>query len=347
MNTYYGWTPPPAGGFIPPQQNALRRDAGFIGAAFLLMLGMLQTIFSLILTALAMAGAANLQAADGRYGLGNVGFLAAYGIAYALIMGLPGPLTAAFSRRRINPFANLEDAEKRPLGFLSILLALLGGMAVCVLANFATSYLLAFLGRFGIRQPELPSYMDNTAVGLCLNILIFAVLPGILEEMLFRGYFLRLLRPYGTWFAVIVTAILFALMHGNILQIPFAFLVGLACGWLTVRSGRVWPAMMLHFLNNFMAEILEFAGLGQTEAQSQKTLLIVFSVVGILGLICLMILFARNDPLVRKEPESSPALPLGARVKTLLTTPAFLIGGILSILLTVLSVITTQLGAAS
>lgn len=48
--------------------------------------------------------------------------------------------------------------------------------------------------------------------------------------MLFRGYFLRLLRPYGTWFAVIVTAILFALMHGNILQIPFAFLVGLACG---------------------------------------------------------------------------------------------------------------------
>ncbi len=347
MNTY-GWTPPPVGGPFPhPQQTSLRRDAGFIGAAFLLMLGLLQTVFSLILTALAMVGVADLRVNDGRYGLGNVGFLLAYMVAYALIMGLPGPLTAAFSRRRINPFAGFDDAEERPLRFSSLLLALLGGLAVCVLANFITSYLLAFLSQFGIRQPEMPDYMDNTAVGLCLNILIFAVLPGILEEMLFRGYFLRLLRPYGTSFAIVTTAILFALMHGNILQIPFAFLVGLACGWLTVRSGRVWPAMMLHFLNNFMAEILSFAALNQTEAQSQKTLMIVFCSVGILGLICLLILFARNDPLVRKEPESAPALPLGVRVKTLLTSPTFLIGGILSILLTFLSIITTQLGAAS
>ena len=134
MNTY-GWTPPPVGGPFPhPQQTSLRRDAGFIGAAFLLMLGLLQTVFSLILTALAMVGVADLRVNDGRYGLGNVGFLLAYMVAYALIMGLPGPLTAAFSRLWINPFAGFDDAEERPLRFSSLLLALLGGFVAPIFA---------------------------------------------------------------------------------------------------------------------------------------------------------------------------------------------------------------------
>ena len=232
---------------------SLRRDAGWIGAAFLLMLALLQTVLTFILLVLGALGVADLWAADEWYGLGSTGFLLAYMVAYALIMGLPGPLTALFTRRKLRPFS--PYAEERPLRFSSLLLALLGGLAVCILANFATSYLMAFFGLFGIRQPEMPSYLEPTIPSLLLNILALAVLPGVLEELLFRGYFLRLLRPYGGRFAIVVTAALFGLMHGNILQIPFAFLVGLACGWLALRTGRVWPAMLLHFLNNFMCYV--------------------------------------------------------------------------------------------
>ncbi|HJD24714.1 MAG TPA: CPBP family intramembrane metalloprotease [Firmicutes bacterium] len=331
------------------QKLTLRQDASLIGVMFLLMLVLLQTVFTLIILVLSMLGIANPLASDGRYGMGSAGFLVAYMAAYALIMGLPGPVSAGIARRRIRPFSPYEEnggPSQQPLRLSSLLPALLGGLAVCVLANFATSYLMAFFSLFGIRQPTLPSYLEPTIPSLLLNILVFAVLPGLLEELLFRGYILRLLRPYGGAFAIVTTAALFALMHGNILQIPFAFLVGLACGWLALRTGRVWPAMLLHFLNNFMAQILEYIGLGQTAEQSQVTLLVVFSVIGILGMLALMFLYVRGDPLVRGKAEPAPALPLGERVKLLFSSGLFVAGIAAGVLLTLLSVLTTQLGAA-
>lgn len=331
------------------RRMALRQDAAFIGAAFLLMLALLRTALTVVLLLLAVLGVADLQAADGRYGMGDFGFLTAYMAAYILIMALPGPLAALFTQRKIHPLSRYDgyNTEGTALRFSSLFPALLGGLAICVLANFVTSYLMAFFGLFGIRQPELPSYLEPTVPSLLYNILIFAVLPGILEELLFRGYFLRVLRPYGGRFAIVTTALLFGLMHGNILQIPFAFLVGLACGWLALRTGRVWPAMLLHFLNNFMAQVLQYVGLRQTVEQSQKTLLIVFCAVGILGLIALLFLYARNDPMVRDKADPPPAMSLGERVGALFSSALFLSAIVVAAFFTMLSVLTTQMGGGA
>lgn len=81
--------------------------------------------------------------------------------------------------------------------------------------------------------------------------LYISFLGPVAEELLFRGVVLRLLRPYGKQAAILMSAILFGLFHGNIIQIPFAILVGLVLGYVTVEYSIVW-AMVLHIINNFV-----------------------------------------------------------------------------------------------
>lgn len=73
----------------------------------------------------------------------------------------------------------------------------------------------------------------------------------IAEELLFRGLLLRSLQPMGKRFAIIVTAVLFGLFHGNIIQAPFACIVGLVLGYVTVEYSIGW-AMVLHMFNNMI-----------------------------------------------------------------------------------------------
>ena len=78
-----------------------------------------------------------------------------------------------------------------------------------------------------------------------------AIFAPIAEELLFRGYILRTLRPYGKRFAIFASAFLFGLFHGNLVQAPYAFLVGLLLGYVTVEYSLTW-AVALHTFNNLV-----------------------------------------------------------------------------------------------
>lgn len=71
------------------------------------------------------------------------------------------------------------------------------------------------------------------------------------EELLFRGLILGgFLQRYGPSKGILYSTLLFALIHMNPWQLPIALLAGLFLGWLTVRTGSLWPAVFAHFLNN-------------------------------------------------------------------------------------------------
>lgn len=81
-------------------------------------------------------------------------------------------------------------------------------------------------------------------------------LAPISEELIFRGFVLRSLRPYGKRFAILGSAFLFGLFHGNLLQTPYAFLVGLVLGYVAVEYSVGW-SMVLHIFNNLvLADLL-------------------------------------------------------------------------------------------
>ena len=72
------------------------------------------------------------------------------------------------------------------------------------------------------------------------------------EELVFRGAVQRLARPLGRKNAVLLQAVLFALQHGSPAAAAWALVCGLGLGWLADRTGRVWPGMLLHTLNNLL-----------------------------------------------------------------------------------------------
>ncbi len=77
------------------------------------------------------------------------------------------------------------------------------------------------------------------------------LLAPVAEEILFRGLILRSLMPYGKKFAILTSALLFGVFHGNLVQSPFAFGVGLVLGYVAVEHSITW-AMVLHMFNNLI-----------------------------------------------------------------------------------------------
>ncbi len=124
------------------------------------------------------------------------------------------------------------------------------GIGACQIGEILASVFDSVLSEAGL-SPSMPEMTFGTSFsGVLLAFLSIAVVPALVEEFALRGVVLGLLKPYGQGFAIIVSSIIFGLMHGNLVQIPFAFIVGLALGFITVKTGSVWPAVLVHFINN-------------------------------------------------------------------------------------------------
>jgi hypothetical protein len=78
------------------------------------------------------------------------------------------------------------------------------------------------------------------------------------EEPLFRGLILGgFVLRYGARQGIGFSALLFAVVHLNPWQFPTGLLMGAFLGWLTLRTGSLWPAVFSHFLNNLAATLCQ------------------------------------------------------------------------------------------
>lgn len=97
-------------------------------------------------------------------------------------------------------------------------------------------------------------------VGVVLLVLIVVVGAPIIEELFFRGLLLRAVekRSGPTW-ALIVSSVVFGAVHLQLLQLPALTLIGVVLGWLTLRTGRLGPAIWAHVAFNGIATVLLLA----------------------------------------------------------------------------------------
>jgi len=85
------------------------------------------------------------------------------------------------------------------------------------------------------------------------SLFLIALLPGIVEEVMFRGYFIKAFREKGIWNSIIISAILFAILHLDIFRfIPVAIL-GVWLGYILLKTGSIIIPILAHAANNALA----------------------------------------------------------------------------------------------
>ncbi|MDG1480905.1 MAG: type II CAAX endopeptidase family protein [Myxococcota bacterium] len=167
--------------------------------------------------------------------------------------GVGGLLTVAFIRLR---------ASWAALGFVGCERTWILRAAACVPGflgvSLAWGLLLEVLG-VAAQQEIVALFMARWPSTEALLMVGYAVMVApLVEELLFRGFLLPpLVARLGSRGGVALTAFLFGMMHISDPQaVPPLIVLGSVLGWLRLRSGSLWPALVLHVGNNAMAFVL-------------------------------------------------------------------------------------------
>jgi len=187
----------------------------------------------------------------------------------AAVMGLPLPIITAaimsgtfaitalsFStvlhRERLNTLGLVKTHGLKPY-FFAVGMWLIA-LTVLMFWIAAISWLkLDFL-----LPPDTAQQVIDQAGGNLLATLILVGLFGpIAEEIFFRGFVLAgLIKRYGVIGSLLFSSLLFGVFHFDPGAIIPTFILGLALGWVYLKTGALWPAVFAHALHNSVAIML-------------------------------------------------------------------------------------------
>ncbi len=182
------------------------------------------------------------------------------------------------------------------------------GMGFCAFSNIATSIAGGIFESLGFEYNLTRNEDPNGIFGFLLCVVATAIVPGLVEEFAIRGVTQGVLLRFGEAFSILTSAIIFGVMHGNFSQAPFAFVIGLALGFIRIKTGSLWICVAIHTANNLISVLMSFL----TKAVGAAALDTVYGVYLIAALICfaagvLMLKNWKEDLFVLAPPPSSVA----------------------------------------
>ena len=145
----------------------------------------------------------------------------------------------------------------RKVSLTTIWVAIILGICMFVLINYFSSLWTTILDLLGFKFAV--GTQDYSVLNFFLSILFVGILPAICEETTHRGLVLNSIKKNGNIRAIVITGLLFGLMHFNVVQFGYAFLVGMLLCLVTLVSHSIYPAMIMHFVNNFLSVFLSYS----------------------------------------------------------------------------------------
>ncbi len=233
-----------------------------------------------------------------------------------IALGLP---FALYSRKKGSPSYFKVLPFHTPQPRKKIVCLVLAGWGACLASNFVAGYISSFFSILGFEENLPEALTSATGLDTFMNFLCAAVMAPLVEEFVFRGVIMQPLRRYGDSFAVITTAVIFALVHGSPSNIIFAFLSGTAIGYAVIYSKSLWAGIAIHALNNATAVFFTEFDLLPTETVDM--LFVLFCVaVAVAGIIAFTVYGRAYTLRLNRE---HCGLKLGKRIKAVfLNVPA-------------------------
>ena len=179
------------------------------------------------------------------------GMLANDGMALAIITAASSLVTIlVFMLLRWSPFSRTY-LRSRPWGVLFWVFVLTFGTII------PSEWLLEQLD---VEMSESMQHMFEQIMSTPVGYVAIGLLAPLAEEMVFRGAILRvLLQVFDRrwhWLPIVISAVLFGAVHGNMAQFLHAMLLGLLLGWLYYRTDSIVPGVVLHWVNNSIAYVI-------------------------------------------------------------------------------------------
>lgn len=175
------------------------------------------------------------------------------------------------------PSKSIEQKSLKP-GQLAIVFmicySIVGtGNAAAKILSFAIS---------AITQKGVTDLVANLIIesDIWANLIVIAILAPIIEELFYRKLMIERLSRYGEKVAVITSGLIFGLVHANISQFFYAFGLGLAFGYIFIKTGKIRYTIALHIIINLIGSVLAPALLN-----SESLILISLFSIPVLGIV--------------------------------------------------------------
>lgn len=233
-------------------RKLVRRDCSIIGFSLAVMIVLSQ------LVGLAVWAVSSYLAAHTVMGVGGELFKMIHSdwfnvaginlLSYALVIPVMMAMLKQVPEERI-------ERKKMRLGKFLMFLVLIFGLGY--LSNMAGQAVNSILARMVGRQVSDMAPIGEMLKHLNWHTAIYISLIGpVIEEFIFRWLILNRLRPIGEKAAILFSALMFGLMHGNISQFFYAAAIGIVFGYIAVKTGRIFYSAVLHIIFNSFSTIL-------------------------------------------------------------------------------------------
>ena len=141
----------------------------------------------------------------------------------------------------------------------NIVFAIILGVA-CWLFNSGALSLIDEAGLFSSQFQYMEEVLSPLGSGsVIMSIITIGIVAPFAEEFLFRGIIYNTLKKkISIKWTIIIQAVLFGVFHGNLIQGSYATLLGIVFGYVTYKTKSLWPAVIIHMVNNLIATMFMY-----------------------------------------------------------------------------------------
>ncbi len=162
--------------------------------------------------------------------------------------------------------------EKKPLGAGHFAAIAIIAVFVMYASNLLGTLLLSLLQSASGAASANPLETFTTGEYPLLQALVMVILAPLIEEYVFRKQLIDRMSVYGERLAVVTSALMFGLFHGNLSQFFYAFALGLVLGYVYLKTGRLSFSVSIHMFINFLGGVLAPWLIGRVDPEALENL---------------------------------------------------------------------------